>query len=108
MVVKNFTGNSFKTLGDRIVVERIEETTSSGIIIPDSAKEKPATGLVVATGEGLYNEAGKRIPLEVEMGDTILFTKWGGTEFKIAGRELTILKESDVLVILNKQTNKKD
>lgn len=96
---------SFKPLGDRIAVERIEEKTVNGIIIPDTAKEKPVQGVVVAAGEGARDEKGNRIPLEVKVGDTVLFTKWGGTEFKIDGKELTIMKESDVLAILS--TSKK-
>ena len=98
---------SFKPLGDRIAVERIEEKTINGIIIPDTAKEKPVQGVVVAAGEGARDESGKRIPLEVKVGDRVLFTKWGGTEFKIDGKELTIMKESDVLAILSAEKKAK-
>ena len=98
---KTSTNTDFKPLGDRIAVERIEEKTASGIIIPDTAKEKPVQGVVVAAGEGARDEKGNRIPLEVKVGDVVLFSKWGGTEFKINGQELTIMKESDVLAILN-------
>lgn len=97
---------SFKPLGDRVAVERIEEQkTAGGIIIPDTAKEKPITGKVVAVGEGARDENGNRIALDVKEGDLVLFTKWGGNEFKIDGTEVTILKESDILAILNKKAS---
>ncbi len=99
--------SSIKPLGDRVVIERIEEKTTSGIIIPDTAKEKPSQGKVLAIGPGNWNEDGdERIPLDVKVGDLVLFTKWGGTEIKVDGKELTILKESDILGIL--QPAKKD
>lgn len=99
---------SIRPLGDRVVVERIEETTSGGIIIPDTVKEKPVQGKVVAVGPGNWNEDGdERIALDVKVGDTVLFAKWGGTEFKIDGKEVTILKESDILAVLEKKTSKK-
>src|SRR5690606_8828325 len=94
---------SFKPLGDRVAAERIEEKTSNGIIIPDTVKEKPVQGKVLAVGEGAWNEDGDaRLPLSVKVGDIVLFTKWGGAEFKIDGKEITIMKESDILAILNK------
>ena len=97
---------SFKPLGDRVAIARIEEKTASGIIIPDTAKEKPVQGKVVAVGEGAWNEDGDaRIPLSVKEGDIVLFTKWGGSEFKIDGNEVTILKESDILAILDKKAS---
>src|SRR5688572_8970490 len=95
----------FRPLGDRVAIERIEEKTVSGIIIPDTAKEKPVQGVIIAAGEGARDENGKRIPLDVKVGDTVLFTKWGGTEVKIDGKEITILKESDILAILDKNSN---
>ena len=97
---------SFKPLGDRVAIARIEEKTASGIIIPDTAKEKTVQGKVVAVGEGAWNEDGDaRIPLSVKEGDIVLFTKWGGSEFKIDGNEVTILKESDILAILDKKAS---
>ncbi|MCE3255086.1 MAG: groS [Rickettsiaceae bacterium] len=91
-------------LHDRILVERIEaeNKTKGGIIIPDTAQEKPAEGLVLAVGKGNVDENGKRIALDVKVGDRVLFTKWGGTEVKIDGKEVVIMKESDVLAIINK------
>ncbi len=96
---------SFKPLGDRVAIERIEEQTSGGIIIPDSAKEKPVQGRVVAAGDGARDENGNRIPLDVKVDDIVLFTKWGGSEFKIDGTEVTILKESDILAVLDKKAS---
>ena len=91
-----------RPLHDRVLVERIEaeSKTSGGIIIPDTAKEKPAEGKVVSVGEGLRDESGKRVALDVKAGDRILFAKWGGTEVKLDGRELIILKESDILAVI--------
>jgi len=88
-------------LYDRIIVKRLEaETkTAGGIIIPDSAKEKPIEGTVVAIGEGSIDSNGKRIPLTVKSGDIVLFAKWGGTEVKIDGTEYLIMKENDILAI---------
>lgn len=93
-----------KPLQDRLVIKRVEadSKTSGGIIIPDNAKEKPAEGIVVAVGSGTRNSDGKIIPLELKAGDRVLFAKWGGTEIKHDGEELIILKESDVLAIINK------
>ena len=88
-----------KPLHDRILVQRVEEekTTKGGIIIPDTAKEKPAEGKVVAVGDGKIGDDGKRIPLEVKAGDRILFGKYSGTEIKISGEEYLILREDDIL-----------
>ena len=92
----------FRPLHDRVVVKRIEEATKSagGIIIPDTAKEKPQEGKVVAVGPGARDEAGKVSPLDVKAGDTILFGKWSGTEVKIDGEDLLIMKESDILGVI--------
>jgi chaperonin GroES len=91
-----------KPLQDRILVQRVEEekTTKGGIIIPDTAKEKPAEGKVVAVGNGKLGEDGKRIALEVKKGDRILFGKYSGTEVKISGEEYLIMREEDVLGII--------
>lgn len=93
----------FKPLHDRILVRRIDadETTRGGIIIPDTAKEKPAEGKVIAAGEGARDDAGKRISLDVSVGDHVLFGKWSGTEVKIDGEDLLIMKESDVMGIVD-------
>ena len=92
----------FRPLHDRVVVRRIEgeEKTNGGIIIPDTAKEKPQEGEVIAVGPGARDEAGKLIPLDVKAGDRILFGKWSGTEVKIDGEEYLIMKESDVMGII--------
>jgi chaperonin GroES len=92
----------FRPLHDRVVVRRVEseERTAGGIIIPDTAKEKPQEGEVVAVGPGGRDEAGKLIPLDVKAGDRILFGKWSGTEVKIDGTEYLIMKESDVMGII--------
>ena len=92
----------FKPLNDRILVERVEEptTTLSGIIIPDTAKEKPLRGKVLAVGPGRSSEAGSLTPLAVNVGDTIVFGKYAGTELKIGGEERTILREDDVLGVV--------
>jgi chaperonin GroES len=93
----------FRPLHDRVVVRRIEaeEKTAGGIIIPDTAKEKPQEGEVVAVGPGARDDAGKLVELTVRTGDRILFGKWSGTEVKIDGEELLIMKESDILGILD-------
>ncbi len=95
---------SIKPIADRVVIEPApaEEKTASGIYIPDTAKEKPAEGKVVAVGEGNRDDNGKKIPLDVKKGDHILFAKWGGTEVKVDGKELIILKETDILAIVKK------
>jgi chaperonin GroES len=99
----------FRPLHDRVVVRRIEadERTKSGIIIPDTAKEKPAEGEVIAVGQGGRDEAGKLIPIDMKVGDHILFGKWSGTEVKIDGEDLIIMKESDVLGVIEKTASKK-
>ncbi len=93
---------NFRPLHDRVLVKRVEaeEKTSGGIIIPDTAKEKPQEGEVVAAGTGLKSEDGKITPLDVKAGDRILFGKWSGTEVKVDGQDLLIMKESDILGIL--------
>jgi chaperonin GroES len=93
----------FRPLHDRVVIRRIEEVgkTTGGIIIPDTAKEKPMEGEVIAVGPGARDEAGKLIPLDVKKGDCILFGKWSGTEVKLDGEELLIMKESDVMGVLD-------
>jgi len=92
----------FRPLHDRVVVKRIEaeEKTAGGIIIPDTAKEKPQQGEVVAVGPGGRDESGKLIPIDVKAGDRVLFGKWSGTEVKIEGVEYLIMKESDVMGVL--------
>jgi len=91
-----------KPLHDRVLIERLEaeSKTAGGIIIPDNAKEKPAEGKVIAVGEGARDDDGDRIKMDVKKGDRVLFAKWGGTEVKIDGKELIILKESDILAII--------
>ena len=93
----------FRPLHDRVVVRRIEaeEKTKGGIIIPDTAKEKPQEGEIIAVGPGARDEAGKLIPLDVKAGDRILFGKWSGTEVKIDGEELLIMKESDIMGVID-------
>ena len=92
----------FRPLHDRVVVRRIESDakTAGGIIIPDTAKEKPQEGEIIAVGPGARDEAGKLIPLDVKPGDLILFGKWSGTEVKIDGQEYLIMKESDVMGVV--------
>ena len=94
----------FRPLHDRVVVKRLdsEEKTKGGIIIPDSAKEKPQEGEVVSVGPGARDENGKVVPLDVKKGDRILFGKWSGTEVKIGDEELLIMKESDIMGVLGK------
>jgi chaperonin GroES len=91
-----------RPLGDRVVVEPLEqeERTESGLFIPETAKEKPQKGTILAVGEGRKDEDGKRVPMDVESGQVILFAKYGGTEIKIDGKKLLILKETDILAIL--------
>ncbi|MGD0273621.1 MAG: co-chaperone GroES [Gaiellaceae bacterium] len=90
---------NLQPLGDRLIVEVLEEeqTTVSGIVLPDTAKEKPQRGRVIAAGPGGRNEAGERVPLDIAAKDTIIFSKYGGTEIKVGGVEYLILRESDVL-----------
>ncbi len=92
----------FRPLQDRVLVKRIEaeERTKGGIIIPDTAKEKPQEGEVIAVGPGGRDESGKLIPIDVKVGDRILFGKWSGTEIKLDGEELLIIKESDVMGVV--------
>ena len=94
---------TFKPLHDRVVVRRAEndEKTSGGLIIPDSAQEKPAEGEVVSVGNGAIDEKGNRMPMDVKAGDRILFGKWSGTEVKINGEDMLIMKESDILGIMS-------
>ena len=93
---------AFRPLGDRVVIRRVEEEakTKGGIIIPDTAKEKPQEGEVLAVGPGARDEDGKRIPMDVKVGDRILFGKWSGSEVKIDGEDLLIMKESDVMGVV--------
>ncbi len=94
----------FRPLHDRVVVKRVdsETKTSGGIIIPDTATEKPQQGEVVAVGPGTRDESGKLVPVDLKKGDKVLFGKWSGTEVKIDGQELLIMKESDVMGVLEK------
>jgi chaperonin GroES len=98
----------FRPLGDRVVVRRVQEDqkTPGGIIIPDTAQEKPQEGEVIAVGPGALDENGKRVLPEVKPGDFVLFGKWSGTEVKIDGQELLIMKESDIMGILEGRTSK--
>ena len=93
----------FRPLHDRVVVKRLEEDqkTAGGIIIPDSAQEKPQTGEVLAVGNGSRNDKGEVTPLDVKAGDKVLFGKWSGTEVKIDGEDLLIMKESDILGVID-------
>jgi chaperonin GroES len=93
---------AFRPLGDRVLVKRVEEEakTKGGIIIPDTAKEKPQEGQVLSVGPGARDENGKRVELDVKAGDRILFGKWSGTEVKIDGEDLIIMKESDILGVV--------
>ncbi|HEU4801848.1 MAG TPA: co-chaperone GroES [Solirubrobacterales bacterium] len=88
-----------KPLGDRLIVRAVEEeeTTASGIVLPDTAKEKPQKGEVLAVGDGARDDDGERIPLDVATGDVVLYSKYGGTEVKVDGEDLLVLRESDVL-----------
>jgi chaperonin GroES len=101
---------TFRPLHDRILVRRIEvdEKTAGGIIIPDTAKEKPQEGEVIAAGPGARNEAGQLQPLDVKVGDRILFGKWSGTEIKLNGEDLLIMKESDVMGVIEKTAELKN
>ena len=100
---------NFRPLHDRVVVKRIEaeEKSAGGIIIPDTAKEKPSQGEVIAVGPGGRDEAGKLIPIDIRAGDRVLFGKWSGTEVKIDGQELLIMKESDIMGVLDEPVAKK-
>ena len=93
---------AFRPLGDRVLVKRVEEEekTKGGIIIPDTAKEKPQEGEVVAVGPGARDDSGKLVPLDVKAGDRVLFGKWSGTEVKLDGQDLLIMKESDIMGVV--------
>jgi chaperonin GroES len=93
------THMKLKPLGDRLIVKAVEEeeTTASGIVLPDTAKEKPQKGKVLAVGDGKLDDSGNRIPLDVSEGDEVLYSKYGGTEIKVEGDDLLVLRESDVL-----------
>jgi chaperonin GroES len=95
---------NFKPLGNRVLVEPIEqdEVTAGGIVLPDTAKEKPQQGMILATGPGARDEDGKRIPLDVAKGDKVLFAKYSGTEIKVDGKKYLILREDDILAIVGK------
>jgi chaperonin GroES len=97
---------SFHPLHDRVVVRRLdeEEKTAGGIIIPDTAKEKPSQGEVIAVGPGARDEAGKRVPMDVKAGERILFGKWSGTEVKVDNEDLLIMKESDIMGVIEKKS----
>ena len=99
----------FRPLHDRVVVKRVaeEEKTKGGIIIPDTAKEKPMEGEIVSVGPGARDESGKLVPLDVKAGDRILFGKWSGTEIKLDGVEYLIMKESDIMGVLTETATKK-
>jgi len=99
----------FRPLHDRVVVRRLEaeEKTAGGIIIPDTAKEKPMEGEIIAAGPGARDEAGNLVPLDVKAGDKILFGKWSGTEVKLDGEDLLIMKESDIMGIIEGQPTAK-
>jgi chaperonin GroES len=100
---------TFRPLHDRILVRRVEaeEKTAGGIIIPDTAKEKPQEGEVIAVGPGGRDEAGKLVPLDVKVGDRILFGKWSGTEIRLNGEDLLIMKESDVMGVIEAEAEVK-
>ena len=99
----------FRPLHDRVLLRRVEEDqrTPGGIIIPDTVKEKPMQGEILAVGQGVRNEKGDLIALDVKPGDRVLFGKWSGTEVKIDGEELLIMKESDIMGVLDEPTSKK-
>jgi chaperonin GroES len=99
----------FRPLHDRVVVERIdpEAKSAGGIIIPDTAQEKPSQGEIIAVGPGGRDDAGKLIPIDLKVGDRVLFGKWSGTEVKIEGQELLIMKESDIMGVLDEPVAKK-
>lgn len=100
---------SIRPLHDRVIVKRLdaEEKTAGGIIIPDTAKEKPIKGEVVAVGPGARDDSGRIVPMDVRVGDIVLFGKWGGTEVKVDGDDLLVLKESDLIGIIDEKSAKK-
>ena len=93
---------NLKPLGDRVIVKAIEEeeTTASGIVLPDTAKEKPQRGKVIAVGDGKFGKDGKRLPLDVKKGDIVLFGKYAGTEIKVDGEELVVMREDDIMAVI--------
>jgi chaperonin GroES len=99
----------FRPLHDRVVVRRVtaDEKTAGGIIIPDTAQEKPSQGEVIAVGPGGRDESGKLIPIDIKVGDRVLFGKWSGTEVKIDGKDLLIMKESDIMGVIDEPVAKK-
>lgn len=100
---------SIRPLHDRVIVRRVdaEEKTAGGIIIPDTAKEKPVQGEVLAVGPGARDDSGRIVPLDVRVGDIVLFGKWGGTEVKLDGEDVLVLKEADIIGIVDKKAGKK-
>jgi chaperonin GroES len=100
--------NKIQPIGDRVIVKPAgkEEVTRSGIVIPDTAKEKPQEGEVIAVGTGKLLDSGDRAAMEVKVGDTVLFAKYGGTEFKLDGEDLLVLRESDILAIIEGKEDK--
>ena len=98
-----FSFMKVKPLHDRVLVRRLEqeEKTAGGIIIPDTAKEKPQQGKIIAIGSGARDDSGKVVPLDVKVNDVVLFAKWGGTEVKINGEDLLVMKESDIIAIID-------
>lgn len=100
---------SIRPLHDRVIVRRIEqdEKTAGGIIIPDTAKEKPIQGEVIAVGPGARDDSGKAIPMDVKVGETVLFGKWAGTEVKLDGEDVLVLKESDIIGVIEKKASGK-
>lgn len=100
---------AIRPLHDRVIARRIEqdEKTAGGIIIPDTAKEKPIQGEVIAVGPGGRDDSGKHIPMDVKVGDIVLFGKWAGTEVKLDGEEFLVLKESDIIGVVEKSASKK-
>ena len=102
-MAQSATATKLRPMGDRVVIRPAdrEEMTSSGIVLPDTSKEKPQRGEVIAVGNGRVSDEGKRIEMEVKVGDTVLFAKYAGTEFKLDGEELLILSEKDVLAVVS-------
>ncbi len=102
-MAQSATATKLRPMGDRVVVRPAvrEETTRSGIVLPDTSKEKPQRGEVIATGNGRVTDEGKRLEMEVKVGDTVVFQKYAGTEFKLEDEELLILSEKDILAIVN-------
>jgi len=100
---------SIRPLHDRVIVRRLEqdEKTAGGIIIPDTAKEKPIQGEVIAVGPGARDDAGKAIPMDVKVGEIVLFGKWAGTEVKLDGEDVLVLKESDIIGVIEKKSSGK-